>query len=683
MAIFGLVLFLANPGAAANIAGKWNWSESGSITCTIHVEGYGDETETDPVAGSTILTIVQNGSNVSWTVNFSGTNYPRTGTIEGSYIQASGQFIVPLIGSITFTQNTYTAQGTVSSDGNTLNLNGSGNAAGSGSYLEIPFTFTCTGASTVVATRFPVVSIAATDPDASEVGPDPGAFTVTRAGPTTAPLIVYYTVGGTASPVRDYVALPGSVSIPAGADSSPITVTPAEDSLFEGAETVIVTLSPNAAYDVGSPSSATVTIQASQAVGITTPLNQFRWDGLTVIPVGGTVSERTVIFKATVTDFNPAGQVKLQIELRRLTEAGGSFAGIFTHESPPVASGGVAQITVPGLQNTSYHWRARATNGTGDTSAWVSYGENLDSAADFTVAAPPDRIGIVRDGFWYLDDNGNGVWDGCGTDYCLSWGGEPGDKYVVGDWNGDGHTKIGVYRNGFWYLDANGNGTWDGCGIDKCISWGGDPEDKVVLGDWNGDGKTKIGIYRNGTWYLDANGNGLWDGCATDKCIAWGGEAGDIAVLGDWNGDGKTKIGVYRNGTWYLDYNGNGAWDGCATDKCIPWGGDPVDRVVLGDWNGDGATKIGIYRNGTWYLDANGNGTWDGCGIDKCISWGGDPEDKVALGDWNGDGRTKIGIVRNGTWYLDHNGDGQWNGCGIDKCISWGNPDDTFVVGRW
>ena len=34
---------------------------------------------------------------------------------------------------------------------------------------------------------------------------------------------------------------------------------------------------------------------------------------------------------------------------------------------------------------------------------------------------------------------------------------------IVGDWNGAGTTKIGIYKDGMWYLDndGSGNGVWD------------------------------------------------------------------------------------------------------------------------------------------------------------------------------------------------------------------------------
>jgi hypothetical protein len=106
----------------------------------------------------------------------------------------------------------------------------------------------------------PSVSIAATTANATEAGPSNGVFTVTRSGSTASALTVNYAVSGTATPVSDYGALSGSVTIPIGAPSATITVTPVNDTLVETNETVIATLSAASAYTVGSPSSATVTI---------------------------------------------------------------------------------------------------------------------------------------------------------------------------------------------------------------------------------------------------------------------------------------------------------------------------------------------------------------------------------------------------------------------------------------
>ena len=57
---------------------------------------------------------------------------------------------------------------------------------------------------------------------------------------------------------------------------------------------------------------------------------------------------------------------------------------------------------------------------------------------------------------------------GPGTDKAYNFG-AAGWTSVVGDWNpAVTGTKIGVYKDGVWYLDWNGNGAWDQ-GLIRCI----------------------------------------------------------------------------------------------------------------------------------------------------------------------------------------------------------------------
>jgi len=90
--------------------------------------------------------------------------------------------------------------------------------------------------------------------------------------------------------------------------------------------------------------------------------------------------------------------------------------------------------------------------------------------------------------------------------------------------------RIGIFRNGTWYLDNDGSGTWNTG--DKVYNFG--TTGWTTAGsDWNGDGKTEIGIYREGVWYLDYNGNGSWD-AVPDKVYTFG-APGWIPVIGRWN----------------------------------------------------------------------------------------------------------------------------------------------------
>ena len=297
-------------------------------------------------------------------------------------------------------------------------------------------------------------------------------------------------------------------------------------------------------------------------------------------------------------------------------------------------------------------------------------------------------VGVYRNGSWYLDRNRNGVWDGCGTDVCSQIG-LPSDAPLVGDWSGSGTSRVGVFRpsSGTFYLDYNGNGIWDGCSTDRCVAIG-QAGDVPLVGDWTGTGTSKVGVFRpgDGVFYLDANGNGAWDGCAIDACMAIG-QAGDAPLVGDWSGSGSGKVGVFRasSGTFYLDLNGNGVWEGCETDRCATIGMSG-DIALVGDWNGNGATKVGLFRptDGAFYLDYNGNGTWDGCGVDKCLNIGMNG-DVPLVGDWDGTGSSKVGVFRpsDGTFYLDYNGSGTGEGCGSDLCLSIGLSGDTPLVGKW
>jgi len=91
-----------------------------------------------------------------------------------------------------------------------------------------------------------------------------GRFTVKRDGDQTGALVIYYNVGGSASNGVDFVAPSGSVTIPAGVTSADIFVTPLDDGLMEGDEILTVTLTGNPAYDIGIPSSATLTLRDNE-----------------------------------------------------------------------------------------------------------------------------------------------------------------------------------------------------------------------------------------------------------------------------------------------------------------------------------------------------------------------------------------------------------------------------------
>jgi hypothetical protein len=177
--------------------------------------------------------------------------------------------------------------------------------------------------------------------------------------------------------------------------------------------------------------------------------------------------------------------------------------------------------------------------------------------------------------------------------------GDPGDVPVVGDWDGNGSQTQGVYRDGVWSL-ANTLGRGGRWPLAKPIGnlYGasavrfGEPGDRPLVGDWDGDGRQTIGVQR-GNLFLLSNSN--VEPAATSAFNY--GEVGDVAVVGDWDGDGVDTIGVYRSGVWQL----RNANSGGAADVQVAYGGS-VGVPVVGDWDADGRVGIGLFDRGGWHL---------------------------------------------------------------------------------
>jgi hypothetical protein len=209
-----------------------------------------DDTAATEGADTGTFTFTRNGP----TANPLTVNYTLGGTAaSGDYDAAiqTGSVIIPA-GSASVTVSLTPTDDLDPEDPETAILN---LAAGAGYILG-----TSTATVTVLDNDLPTVNVAATDASASELGLDTGSFTFTRNGPTTNPLTIPYTLGGTASG-SDYTGPTGTVIIPAGESSVTVTVTPVSDSAVEVAESVTVTLTTGATYMAGPSSSASVGIE--------------------------------------------------------------------------------------------------------------------------------------------------------------------------------------------------------------------------------------------------------------------------------------------------------------------------------------------------------------------------------------------------------------------------------------
>lgn len=251
---------------------------------------------------------------------------------------------------------------------------------------------------------------------------------------------------------------------------------------------------------------------------------------------------------------------------------------------------------------------------------------NMPGGSPATVAALPAIIAYYRDReYTFVDLTGRAA-----------------DRFVTGDWDGNGTVTPGVVRQNRWYLrNSNTAGP-----ADVTFTYGR-ATDRVVTGDWDGNGTTTPGVVRGNTWYLRNTNSSGGAGRALDY-----GRSTDRVVTGDWNGDGITTPGVVRGNTWFL--RRSNASDPAAVSFAY---GSASDRVVAGDWDGNGTTTPGVVRGNTWYQRRSNTSD----PADASFTYGADT-DRLLTGDWDGNGTTTPGVLRGSTWYLrDANSSGVAN----------------------
>ncbi|MFM1749303.1 MAG: hypothetical protein RLZZ188_2969, partial [Verrucomicrobiota bacterium] len=107
------------------------------------------------------------------------------------------------------------------------------------------------------------VSVRASVATTDTIGRSPAILTFSRTGVVKEAITVEYTVGGTATAGVDYEPLAGRVTIPAGATSATVTLSPKANPANINNRTALVSITPKPAYGVGVNDQAALTIFAN------------------------------------------------------------------------------------------------------------------------------------------------------------------------------------------------------------------------------------------------------------------------------------------------------------------------------------------------------------------------------------------------------------------------------------
>lgn len=261
---------------------------------------------------------------------------------------------------------------------------------------------TSSTAAVTIVEQLESVTIQATQNLADAPSGTPGTFTVTRSSSGALPLTVELSLSGTGVLDADFqlsgatIAPPGdvSVTIPAGAWSTAVTINPVVDTLGANTQTVVLTVTGGDQYSAGTPASDTVTIDQD----LVPPLEVYDGDSLIANGSGsdalGSAPQNVVAYKTFTIDNTGA---------RPLNFLSGSFhfpsdCDLATPPANPVAPGGSTTFMVE-----------FAPDSVGAFSGTIAFQDTYGDGYSFQVTfsgLPLQPRNVTVDSFGLVDDTG-------------------------------------------------------------------------------------------------------------------------------------------------------------------------------------------------------------------------------------------------------------------------------------
>ena len=400
----------------------------------------------------------------------------------------------------------------------------------------------------------PIVGITAVDGLASETGSDPGVFRFTRSGSTTSPLSVIYAIAtgaGQATPGDYTPTLTGSQIIPAGAAFIDVTITPVDDAIVEGTETLTLTLSDTGSYDVGPDASATVTIQDNDSANLA-PTAVTLLNTVPSISEAADVSNHVRLADISVTD-DGLGTNNLSLsgtDAASFEIVGGSLylrAGTsLSHASKPTLSIAVA-VDDPGVgvsPDATANFTLTVTQAVApgaivisEIAPWSS--ANSPLAADWFEVTNTSNTAIDLTG-WKMDDNSHSIANAVALNGITSIA--PGEAVIFIE-TANLATTAAAFRS-LWF-GANAQrvpqiGSYSGSGVGLSSSG-----DEVTLFDGTGNLVTGVGFGTSpsGTFATFDNHAGNTLPLPVISTLSITGVNGAFVAAGDANEIGSPGIG--------------------------------------------------------------------------------------------------------------------------------------------
>ncbi|MFN2110122.1 MAG: Calx-beta domain-containing protein, partial [Anaerolineae bacterium] len=420
-----------------------------------------------------------------------------------------------------------------------------------------------------------------------------GHFVVSLTQEVATSVVVSYTTGGSATAGTDYTSLTGTVTIPAGELSATIVVDVLDDTVYEGDETVQVTLDATSHSRVGvsaAGNTATLTIVDNDR-----PTVAFSHSDYTVAEAAG-----SALITVTLT-----GETNLTTTVQyTTTEATATPGSDYIAVSDVLTfAPGITQLTftVPILTDDLFEDDETVGLLLVDP---VNADLGSTNPATLTIIDDSSSIAVIA-GTVFEDINANGVQDDgevgiAGVTITLD-GTITATTDVDGDYSFSTltpgvHTVVETDLEGYFSTTPNEVHVAVTLGSMYPVNFGDAPDDVVEFAT----------IY--GTVFEDANGNGVWD---TEEL-----GISDVTITLD--GTHTTSTGPYGSYTfsttvagWHtvVETDPEGYFSTTPNEVHVSVAMDTDYQVDFGDARGDISDFASIY--GFVFDDANGNGVMD------------------------------------------------------------------------
>jgi hypothetical protein len=287
-----------------------------------------------------------------------------------------------------------------------------------------------------------------------------------------------------------------------------------------------------------------------------------------------------------------------------------------------------------------------------------------------------------------------------------SWQFQPGDKFYIADFNGDGKDEVVVFNGTNWNQEYLGLLADDGNNGLKLIArydnsmpnWDFKPGDQLFVADFDGDGKKDLFIFNGSNWafpylgMLKSSGGGFSLIQRYDSSLpGWIMKPNDRYYVGDFTGDGKQDLWVFNGNNWAIPYlgmlksNGNSLTMSHVYNTSLPgWIMKPNDQHWVGDFNGDGKADLYVFNGADWAIAYLGMLKSNGAALDNVVVYGGNApgwqmrkNDRHYLADINGDGKADLFVFNALDWATEYLGAMCSTGTGVTT--SW----SADWVGEW